>query len=43
MYRTVLHYQNRIDLLSSRAGRENSRIIAKLKRQIRKLENLEEK
>ena len=40
MYRNVLHYQNRIDLLSSRAGRDNGRIIAKLKRQIRKMQEV---
>lgn len=40
MYRTVLRYQNRIDLLSSR-GRENGKVIAKLKRRIRKLQESE--
>ena len=43
MNRTVLYYQNRIDLLSSRAGRENGKIVAKLKRQIRKLQEQESK
>jgi transcription initiation factor IIE alpha subunit len=43
MYRTVLRYQNRIDLLSGRAGRENGKIIAKLKRQLRKLQEQESK
>ena len=38
MYHTVLRYQNRIELLSGRAGRENGRIIAKLKRRIRQLQ-----
>ena len=43
MYRTVLRYQNRIDLLSGRSGRENGRIIAKLKRQLRKMQEQESK
>ena len=43
MNRTVLHYQNRIDLLTGRSGRENGRIIAKLKRRIRKLQEQESK
>lgn len=38
MTRTVLYYKNRIALLESRTNRDNKRIIAKLKRQLRKLE-----
>lgn len=38
MTRTVLYYKNRIALLESRTGKENKRIIAKLKRKLRKLE-----
>lgn len=37
MSRTVLYYQNRIDLLLGR-GRENHNIVKKLKRKIRQLE-----
>ena len=43
MHRTVLYYQNRIDLLSGRAGLENEKVIAKLKRKIRKLQEQESK
>ena len=38
MIRNIAYYQNRINLLSSRTGRENQNIIAKLKRKIRKLQ-----
>ena len=38
MIRNITYYQNRINLLSSRTGRDNQNIIAKLKRKIRKLQ-----
>jgi hypothetical protein len=38
MIRNITYYQNRINLLASRAGRDNQNIIAKLKRKIRKLQ-----
>lgn len=38
MKHDVIYYQARIDVLSSRTGRENGRIIAKLKRKIRQLQ-----
>lgn len=34
MNRTINYYQNRINLLESRTGRENGNIIRKLKRKI---------
>jgi hypothetical protein len=39
MNRDILYYQNRINLLLSRKGSENSRIVNKLRRKIRLLEN----
>lgn len=41
MYRNELHYQNRIELLTNRTGKENAKIVAKLKREIKKLEEKE--
>lgn len=41
MNRDILHYQNRIELMEGRSGRENSKIIAKLKRKIAKLKEKE--
>ena len=43
MMRDILYYQNRIDLMEGRAGRENDKIIAKLKRKIAKLKEKESK
>ena len=42
MIRNVTYYQNRINLLTSRSGRENHNIVAKLKRKIRKLQEQEQ-
>lgn len=39
MNRTILYYQNRINLLLSRNNVNNEKIIKKLKRKIRQLEN----
>ena len=39
MIRNRLYYENRIALLESRAGKDNGRIIAKLRRILRKLED----
>ena len=39
MVRNRLYYENRIALLESRAGKENGRIIAKLCRILRNLED----
>ena len=39
MIRTITYYQNRIELLKSRTGKENGNIIRKLERNIRKLQN----
>lgn len=36
--RNKLYYKNRIKLLSSRTGKDNSNIIRKLKRKLRSLE-----
>lgn len=38
MKRDRLYYENRIALLESRAGKDNSRIIAKLRRILRKID-----
>ena len=38
MVRNRLYYENRITLLESRHGRENGRIIAKLRRILRKID-----
>lgn len=38
MVRNRLYYENRISLLESRHGRENGRIIAKLRRVLRKID-----
>lgn len=43
MNRNILHYQNRIETMSGRAGRENGKIIAKCKRKIRQLKEKESK
>lgn len=37
--RDVRYYQNRIDLMESRNGRNNASIVRKLKRKIRNLQN----
>lgn len=39
MVRNRLYYENRIALLECRAGKDNSRIIAKLRRILRNLED----
>jgi hypothetical protein len=39
MTRTKLYYQNRIALLEGRTKKDNGRIIAKLKRKIRLLDD----
>lgn len=39
MIRNRLYYENRIALLESRTGKDNGRIIAKLRRILRKLED----
>lgn len=41
MDRDILHYQNRIELMQGRSGRDNGKIIAKLKRKIAKLKEKE--
>lgn len=38
MVRNRLYYENRIALLESRAGKDNGRIIAKLRRILRKID-----
>ena len=38
MVRNRLYYENRIALLEARHGRENGRIIAKLRRILRKID-----
>ncbi len=43
MIRDIRHYQNRIELMEGRAGRENGRIIAKCKRKIRNLQKQNKK
>lgn len=43
MNRDILHYQNRIDTMSGRAGRENGNIIKKCKRKIAQLKAKESK
>lgn len=40
MVRNILYYQNRITLMEGRAGRENAKIIRKLKRKIYNLQKL---
>lgn len=42
MIRNIDYYQNRINLLESRKGRENGNIIKKLHRKIRSLQKQEE-
>ena len=37
MKRTVLYYENRIELLEGRDTKDNGRIVAKLKRKVRAL------
>lgn len=43
MLRDIRHYQNRIEVMEGRAGRENGNIIKKLKRKIRILRKQEPK
>lgn len=43
MLRDIRHYQNRIEVMEGRAGRENGNIIKKLKRKIRTLRKQESK
>lgn len=43
MNRDVLHYQNRIELMEGRTGRENGNIIRKCKRKIRNIQKQETK
>ncbi len=43
MIKDIRYYQNRINLLESRTGRENQNIVKKLKRNIRKLQKQESK
>ena len=43
MNRDVLHYQNRIELMEGRTGRENGNIIRKCKRKIRNIKKQETK
>ena len=38
MVKNKLYYENRIALLESRAGKDNQRIVAKLRRILRNLE-----
>lgn len=40
MIRDIRHYENRIELLRSRTGRDNGAIIRKLERKIRNLQKL---
>ena len=39
--RDIRHYENRIELMEGRSGRENGKIIAKLKRKMAKLKEKE--
>ena len=41
--RDIKHYQNRIELMEGRAGRDNGNIIRKCKRKIRNLQKRESK
>ena len=41
--RDIKHYQNRIELMEGRTGRENGNIIRKCKRKIRNLQKQESK
>ena len=43
MIRDIRHYENRIELMEGRAGRENGNVIKKCKRKIRKLQEQETK
>lgn len=43
MIRDIRYYQNRIELLEGRTGRENGNIIKKLQRKIRNLQKQENK
>ena len=43
MIRNIKHYQNRIELMEGRTGRENGNIIRKCKRKIRNLQKQESK
>lgn len=43
MIRDIRHYQNRIELMEGRAGRENGNIVKKCKRKISQLQKKEKK
>ena len=43
MARDIRHYQNRIEVMEGRSGKENGNIIKKLKRKIRSLQKQEPK
>jgi hypothetical protein len=43
MIRDIRHYQNRIDLMEGRSGRDNGNIIKKCKRKIAQLKEKESK
>ena len=43
MIRDIRHYENRIELMEGRAGRENGNIIRKCKRKIRSIQKQESK
>ena len=43
MIRDIKHYQNRIELMEGRTGRDNGNIIRKCKRKIRNLQKQESK
>lgn len=43
MIRDIRHYENRIYLMSGRAGRENGSVIRKCKRKIRQLQKQDSK
>lgn len=41
MTNTILAIENRIALLSGRTGRENGKVIKKLQRRLRRLQNIQ--
>lgn len=43
MIRDIRHYENRIELMEGRAGRENGSIVRKCKRKIRQLQQQDKK
>ena len=43
MIRDIRHYQNRIELMEGRSGRENGNIIKKCKRKIAQIKEKEDK